>query len=366
MTSLNIFPPEGDRRSGRYLAYLGLLMILFVQGLFSQSGNDPFYFFRPSIVITRSERAQLDDGQPFYRVLPAKGNEIAVLAAVPVGVDGDRLLAWERQIEELKSPYAVAIGRFSDPPRIEDLAGLELDSGDVAAIRSCRPRNCQIKLSAAEMQQLQDAEAHANGDPAAGVQQEFRHIVLSRVEQYLANGHIPPDEDHREQVQRASRFELLLDRTPFLETRLPQLAEHLRNYPLNADSGVESFLYWSKERIARKPVISVTHLSIVRNDAPDLPDALIVGRDVFSTHYVDASLSVTALMRGDTDTMNYLVYVNRTEVDMLHGAFGGMIRGAIQSHLKNATKMLADLRKRLESGAPPNDAASAGPPRKSR
>jgi len=104
----------------------------------------------------------------------------------------------------------------------------------------------------------------------------------------------------------------------------------------------------------------------MRNDAPDLPDVLIVGRDVFSTHYVDASLSVTALMRGDTDSMNYLVYVNRTEVDMLHGVFGGMIRGAIQSHLKKATNMLADLRKRLESGAPPNDEASVGPPRKSR
>jgi len=218
-------------------------MMLFVESLFSQSGNDPFHFFRPSIVITRNERARLDDGQPFYRVLPAKGNEVAVIAAVPVSIDGDRLLAWERRIEELKSPYAVAIGRFSDPPRIEDLAGLELDSDDVDAIRSCRPRNCQIKLSAAEMQQLQDAEAHAKDDPTAGVQQEFRHIVLSRVKQYLANGHIPQDEDHHEQVERASRFAALLDHTPFLETRLPQLAEHLRNYP-NADSGVESFLYW--------------------------------------------------------------------------------------------------------------------------
>src|SRR5438093_3520572 len=349
MTTRDISPPNGGRHFARYLKHLSFLMIWFVHVALSQSSNDPFAFFRPSITISNSEHAQLDDGYAIARVLPTKGFEVAILAATPVEVDGDRLLAWERRIEELKqSSYVLAIGRFSNPPRIEDLAGLELDSGDVAAIRSCRPRNCQIKWSAARMQQWQDAEADANGDPAAGVQQEFRHIVLSRVEQYLANGHIPPDEDHREQVQRASRFELLLDRTPFLETRLPQLAEHLRNYPLNADSGVESFLYWSKERIARKPVISVTHLSIVRNDAPDLPDALIVGRDVFSTHYVDASLSVTALMRGDTDTMNYLVYVNRTEVDMLHGAFAGMIRGAIQSHLKNATKMLADLRKRLE------------------
>jgi hypothetical protein len=342
---------------------LSFLIVLFAHTSFSQSGDDPFAFFRPSVDITPSDRAQLDNGHPFSRVLPAKGLEVAVLAAIPVRVDGDRLLAWERQIEELKkNPHVVSIGRFSNPPRIGDLAGLELDSGDVSAIRSCRPRNCKMKLSAAEMEQLKQAEAQANGDPAAAVQQTFRQIVLDRVQQYLTNGFIPPDEDHHEQVQPASRFAVLLDHTPFLEDRVPQLAKDLRDYPSNEDPGVESVLYWSKEHLARKPVISVTHLSIVRSHDPGLPDALIVGRDVFSTHYVDASLSVTALMRVGTNTMNYLVYINRTEVDVLHGAFGGMIRRSIQGHLKNAVDMLTDLGQRLESGDPPKDASPPGQP----
>jgi hypothetical protein len=145
----------------------------------------------------------------------------------------------------------------------------------------------------------------------------------------------------------------------FLENGVPQLAKYLRDYPLNEDPGVETVLYWSKEHIARKPVISVTHLSIVRNHNPAIPEALIVGRDVFSTHYVDASLSVTALMRN-TDTMNYLVYINRTEVDVLHGVFAGMIRRSIQTHLKNAIDTLMEVRQRLESGDPPQiDPASA-------
>src|SRR5262249_175992 len=155
----------------------------------------------------------------------------------------------------------------------------------------------------------------------AAVQQEFRRILLTRVQRYLTSGRIPPDEDHHKQVQPSSRFASLLDHTPFLKDHFPKLAEYLRNHPYGMEPGVESFLYWSKERVARKAVISITHVSIVRSQDPSLPEVLIIGRDVFSSHYVNASLSVTALMRGGTNRTSYLVYVNRTEVDLLHGAF---------------------------------------------
>jgi hypothetical protein len=330
--------------------------LYFALASFLRAGPDPFAFFEPSLTITDSERARLEDGYPIARVLQSRGLEVGVVAAIPVSIDGDRLVAWERRIEEMKkSSYVITIGRFSDPPRIEDLAGLELDGSDVDAIRSCRPGNCEIKLSGVEMTQLQRAQTEAKGDSAAAVQQEFRQILLNRVQQYLANGDIPPDEDHHKQMKPSSRFGLLLDHTPFLKDRLPQLAEDLRDHPFNAEPGVETFLYWSKEHLARKAMISITHVSIVRSHDANLPDTLIIGRDVFSSHYIDASLSVTALMRGETNRANYLVYVNRTEVDVLHGVFGGYIRRAIQGHMKNAANVLMDLRQKLESGDPPQD-----------
>jgi len=318
-------------------------------------------FFQPSLTLTASERAQLGSGSPFARVLQTKGLEVAVFAVAPVSVDGDRLVAWEQQIEEFKkSSYVLSIGRFSDPPRIEDLANLELDSGDVAAIRSCRPGSCALKLSAPEMTQLHAAE-RTKGDQDSAVQQAFRGMLLNRVQHYLATGQIPPDEDHHEQVQRSSQFALLLDHTPFLANGLPQFTKKLRDSPSIREPGVESFLYWSKERSARKAIISVTHISIVRPHVSGLPDVLIVGRDIFSTHYVDASLSVMALMSGSNGT-NYLVYLNRTEVDVLDGMFGGMIRRSIERHLKNAASFLSDLRQRLESGDPPREPRLTGAP----
>ena len=350
----------------RRLKYLTVLILCLGQASIAQESVDPFAFFQPSLTLTASERAQLGSGSPFARVLQTKGLEVAVFAVAPVSVDGDRLVAWEQQIEEFKkSSYVLSIGRFSDPPRIEDLANLELDSGDVAAIRSCRPGSCALKLSAAEMTQLKRSVEHAKGDQESSVQQAFRAVVLNRVRQYLANGQIPPEEDHHEQVERSSQFAMLLDHTPFLTNGLPQFAKKVRDYPGSRDPGVESFLYWSKERSARKAIISVTHINIVRPHSAGLPDTLIVGRDIFSTHYVNASLSVMALMPGSNHT-NYLVYLNRTEVDVLDSMFGGMIRRSIERHLKNAANFLSDMRQRLESGDPPGESqpASLSPPQK--
>lgn len=338
----------------QYLKYSIFLCICFALVSSSQAGPDPFAFFGPSVSISPNERAQLERGTPFARALPTKGSEVAMVAAIPVNVNGDRLVAWERQVAQMKKEASVlAVGRFSDPPRIEDLDGLELDNGDVAAIRSCRPENCEIKLAGAEMTQLKQAETAAKGDSREAVQQAFRQIVLNRVQQYLATGQIPSDEDHHTPVQAAPHFETLLDHTPFLGDRLPDLTAILRDSPSKPRPGVESLLYWSKEHLARKAMISVTHETIVRYQDPGMPDTLVVARDIFCSHYINASLSVTALMRGDGSGPNYLVYVNRTEVDVLHGLLAGVVKHSIEGRLKNATKVMTDLRQRLESGDPP-------------
>ena len=67
-------------------------------------------------------------------------------------------------------------------------------------------------------------------------------------------------------------------------------------------------------------------MSILRSDEPGLADALVAGKEIFATHYVNASLGLTAIVRGEPGGPNYLAYVNRSEVDMLGGMFGGLVR----------------------------------------
>ena len=108
---------------------------------------DPFAFFQPSVTIRADDHRQLDRGEPIARVLPSEDLEVAIFAAVPINLDGDRLMAWIRRIEELKrSSFVPAIGRLSDPPRLEDLADLTLDDEELSEIVSCRPGLCGSEI----------------------------------------------------------------------------------------------------------------------------------------------------------------------------------------------------------------------------
>lgn len=339
------------------------LILLALQLATTTLAGDPFAFLEPSVTLTTAERDQLHRGQPIARVLPAEELEVAVLAAVPVNIDADRLVAWMRRIEELKkSSYVLAIRRFSNPPQIEDVADLTLDDADLSAARDCRPGNCGLKLSASEMTLLQTAAAGAGGDWKPAVQRAFRGVVLERARAYVARGEMAAYEDQSTPVWPATRFVALLEHSEFVGAHLPRLAEYLRGSPSTVAPGAESFLYWSKERLARKAVISVTQVSIVRTEDPGVPNVQVASREVFSAHYTNASFALTALVRGEPGRSNYLVYVNRSEADVLRGTLSGLIRWFLQRRLRSeSANVLQSLRRRLESGAPPAAVAMAAP-----
>jgi hypothetical protein len=288
-------------------------------------------------------------------------HEIAVFAAIQVSVDGDRLVAWTREIGELKrSPYVLGIGRFSDPPTIRDLDGLMIDEGDLSAIRRCQRGACGLKLAGAEIDRLQQTLAEAGDNWKPLLRDAFRQIVLQRVESYLADGHAALEgyEDKDGPLSLGARFSSLLNRSLFLTGGVPWFAEYLDQYPRAPISEVESFIYWSKERLEGKAIISATHVSILRSADSGLPDALVAGKGIFATHYVNASLGLTAIMRGRPGSPNYLAYVNRSDVDVVGGVFGGLVRVFMERRLKKeASTVLLGLRQRLESGDPASQGA---------
>ncbi|HEY2380695.1 MAG TPA: hypothetical protein VGK48_05875 [Terriglobia bacterium] len=330
------------------MIFLGLLLQAGV------GGAVPFAFFQPTVTVSVSQQAVLDRGDPVTQILPASGAEDAVFTAISASIDDGRLIAWVRRIDDLKkSKYVLTVRRFSDPPRIEDLSELKLDPDDIEDIQKCRAGNCQLKLSAAEMTQLREA-ARARSNASAAIEETFRRLILERVQLYLKSGHVPPYEDKHVPVHPEIRFDALLDHTAFLTTHVPELNGYFRSYPLKPVAGLESFFYWSKERVAGKAIISVTQVNIVRYQRTGVPDVLVVNRDIYSSHYIDASLSLTALTAASTENHNYLVYINRTDVDILHGVLETFIRKAMHHRIREgATDEIETYKQRMESGDPP-------------
>jgi hypothetical protein len=163
----------------------------------------------------------------------------------------------------------------------------------------------------------------------------------------------PPYADQGEPTLPRDQFAGILDRSPHLRNHLPGIADGLSGYPRAGLRSAESFLYWSKEQYGSgKPVIAVTQVHVVRPAGPSLPAVVVIGQEVFASHYRDGSLGTTFVMDGG-DT-RYLVYLNRSQLDKLDGMLGGLKRTLVERKLGNEVKTaIATIRQRIESGDPP-------------
>jgi hypothetical protein len=315
---------------------------------------DPFLFLRPCVAIPADDLRRLEAGDTVVRSLPAEAREVATFAARRVAIDADRLVAWIREIAALKrSPMVEAIGRFSDPPDLADLDALSLGPADLADLRACRPGDCGLKLTSAEIASLR-REIDAGGDWHARVQRAFRQLTLDRVQRYLKGGHasLGRYDDGHAPESLADAFSLILKRSPCLETASPALAAYLAASPAAALPALERFLYWSQERLAGRPVISASDVVIARDGPDGARTVFVAGKQLFATHYLNGSLNLTMLVGGE-GSARYLLILNRARVDVVQGFFGGLTRVFVQRRLRSELSgVIEGLAKRLESGPP--------------
>lgn len=320
--------------------------VLLLSGVVAATAPDPFAWLQPVVTMDAASQARLDRGDVIVRILPAIDGELAVFAAARLNADSEALGTWAASVAQFKkSPYVLKVQRFSDPPAFEDLQSMALEDDDLEDVRRCRSGECNVKLSAEEMTLLRQTADAGGSRWKDAVQFQFKRAVLNRVVTYEAGGFagLPPYVDHRKPVLPSAVFGLLLDRSPYLGSAA------------FTDADVESFFYWSKEQYgAGKAVVSVTHVDVVRPRAAGPLRVAVVGREIFATHYRNASIGVTAVTQ-DAAGQRYLVYVNRSHLDVLGGIFGGWKRAILEGRVKNeSATVLNEVRRRLESGPPPD------------
>ena len=309
---------------------------------------DPFSFLSPTIQITPDERRQLDAGKIVADSLPAHGHELAILAAGAIDVDGDVLISKINNIVDLeRGPIVLEIGRFSETPVVEDLATLTLDRPALDDIMRCRPGDCALKLSTGEIERLRKVIAVAGPEWPRATEQEFRKVLLDRVSAYLALGEraIPTYSDAP--VDLSNILTQLLQRSPFLQSKMPELATTLERYPAMKARDTGSFLYWSKEKPWRNPIISVTQVFIKRGDpSAGFPEVIVASKEIFSSRSTSGSLSLLLLLRGpESLSARYLVYVNRTWVDGMNGFWRPLVNRFVR---REAATVFSTVRARIQ------------------
>jgi hypothetical protein len=295
--------------------------------------------------------SDLERGKIVKRTLtPVVAHEVGVAGAVRVHGARSHLVAAYRDIVTFKKSAAVLeIGRFSDPPNSSDLDRLTTTHDDFD-LRGCKIADCDIRLPASAIDHIAatidwrrpDADAHASAI--------FKQLLFANVKSYVTgeSGRISEYDDGRAPVLPVVAGNELIETSPYLDALKPGLAAHLTCFWSSPLDGAEDFLYWTKEKFGMAPFISVTHVTIVPAGAHQ---SLATSRDVYSSRYIDGSLSmmIASDTTGDPSSF-YLVYVNRSRASALRGPMAGLRRSIIERKAKNSLdSSLRDIKARIEA-----------------
>jgi len=299
------------------------------------------------------ELAALSRGAIVKHALPTPApGEIAVVGAVLVKATKETLIDRVRDIAQFKRGADVLqIGRFSDPPTLDDLAALTIRKDDLD-VRSCRVGGCDVRLPADTIVRFEREIDWSAPDAQSRAAALFKQVLFDNVRAYLSGGpgRITEYNDGKRPIRPVDDFLGLLKNSPYIGELVPGLPTYLQEFPSSPLPGAEDFLYWSKEKFGLTPFITVTHMTITR--APSSA-VVITSRDVYSSRYFDASVAATIA----SDAVGgpraiYLVYVNRSRVNALKGAFSGLRRSIVERRAKSSLEEnLKATRMKLEQGA---------------
>jgi hypothetical protein len=339
-----------------------ILSACLVAGLAGQNAADgdvPAALLNP--VFKSGDVKRLREGRPVVRVFPNNGPEVVLACGVRVNADGAALVAWGRTMDVYqRGRLVLTTGRFSDPPRLSDLDGLELTEEDLQSLSDCVPGDCDLKLATPEIDRLRSSATTGAARWRETANDTFRQIVLARAESYQASGLAGalPYEDKSTPVHPATAFADVVDPASLVTLNMPGFTRRLLQSPvLQSPDGphplLESYLFWSVEALGHKPAVAITHVLIMPGP-PDHPAEVVVAAiRVFTSHYVNSQLAVTTISRGGVGHPRFLLYVNRSRVDVLSGGLKGFFRQAIEGQIRSEGPEVIDtLRRQLESGAP--------------
>lgn len=344
-----------------------LLLLLLLLAPATRAQDFPGWFqelLQKRLEVTEESLARLERGETVTRVLKTKEKkEIAALGIVRVDVSADLFIHRFRDIVRFKKSSSVLqIGKFSNPPRLEDLNGLTLDPCCLDAIKNCEAGRCTMQMSSEMMQRFRgELDPYAPDYEAQG-NSLARRILLDYIQTYrrVGNPALIEYQDQENRVRLADEYRSLLEQSQFLTDYAPEFYKYLEEFPKTSLPNVEEFIYWSKDKYGLKPVLSITHVAIYKRILGSRTEVIIASKQLYANHYFDASLGLTAFVEGNerAASCSYLLYLNRSRIGALQGFFVGLKRSVIRARIHDGlAKNLMLIRRRLTTSTA---AASVG------
>jgi len=336
----------------RFITTLTLLAWLVAPG--SAAPDPARTFLMSAFSLTPAEIARLDRGEVISRTLETKNSrEVATLGVVRIGTSPLRYVEQLNDIATFKRTEGIVqIGTFSNVPQQSDVASLSVDEQSLKRFRGCRVDDCDVRLPAEAIDRMRREVNWDGPDASRQANLLVRRLLVDYVADYRRRGTMATMEyaDRAPRLNVGREFALLIEEDTITSTYAPRLRRYLLGQPTIPADKMSDFVYWSKELIRGRPVISVTHVTI----APaldDSPVAYAIGsKQIYAMHYYDASLGLTLLVpdRSSASPATYVVYLNRSRIDLFDGLFGGVARRLVAGKAKGlVAEQLLRLQRKL-------------------
>jgi hypothetical protein len=308
-------------------------------------------FLMNAFHLSAADIQRLDRGDVVSRTLEVENRrEVATLGIVRISTSPSTYVERLADITTFKrTDDILQIGMFGVPPQTSDVASLVVDEADLKELRGCRVEECDVRLSADGIERLRHEIDWRAADAFGKASLLVRQVLVDYVARYRQRGPAGAMTyaDRRPRLDVGREFASLLDSDPITANYAPRLRRHLLDYPASSADNMTDFIYWSKERVRGRPVISITHVATAAA-VDDSPVAYAVGsKQIYAMHYYDASLGLTLLVPDRTAARptTYVVYLNRSRIDLFDGLFGGVARRIVAGR---ARVLVAEQLQRLQ------------------
>lgn len=288
---------------------------------------------------SEAEIADMDAGKEVSRIVPEPDdNEASVVGVVRINAREEALVEGIRRIETFRNGDPVLqIGRFGTPPGLEDLRPLVFEAQDLDDLSRCKVGDCDVKVGTRALELARKVDWKAP-DARVRASQLIKEAMVQLAAAYLDQGSsamaVYNDNDVPESV--AAEVDKILQNSPNLMRYNPEFLAYLRDFPKGTLPNVESFLYWSKEKV-RKPVVSVAHVCIQKVMRGEDTGYFIAIKHVYDSHYFLANTEfLTLVPEGGERKGFYLVHFIRARVDpprKFRGTLLGKVKGAMRDAL---------------------------------
>ncbi len=250
----------------------------------SPAVRDAHAFLQRYVSVTAQDIAALDRGGVVVQTLKTNApTGVAILGVIRIAASSESFLERFRDITDFKKgPEIPQVGRFADPPRLEDVEPLVVDAADLEALRSCRVGNCDIKLTGQMVGRFHQIDWAAPNwrDLTASL---FKRLLVERVVAYSRSGNtaLGAYRDKGRAVEIADEIHAVVDASARLCGHAPEFLKHVECPSSQVLAASEHFVYWSKEKLAFKPVTSLTDVTIYRKAYEATAATFIASKDLY-------------------------------------------------------------------------------------